>query len=66
MAIICCQFVYVQNELKSKTEEGTSVRDILLGLKWMNLLLVWTFEVGRHTSLIWVLRQEDIPLIWAI
>ena len=30
--------------------EDTPVRDFLLGLKWVNWLLVQTFEVGRHTS----------------
>jgi hypothetical protein len=29
--------------------EGTPVRDFLLGLKWVHLLLLQTFEVGRHT-----------------
>ena len=27
-------------------------------------LLVWTFEAGRHTPLIQIVRQEDTPLIW--
>ena len=39
--------------------EGRPMRDFLLGLKWINLLLSLIFEVGRHTSLIWVLRLED-------
>ena len=55
------------------------MRDFPLGLKWVHLLLVQTFEVGRqtyfsdpdlkagrHKPLIWTFRQEDIPLIWAI
>jgi hypothetical protein len=42
--------------------EGTPVGDFLLGLKWVNLLLVRMFEVGRHSPLIQILRREDISL----
>ena len=38
------------------------MRDFLLCLKWVNLLLVQTFEVRRYTPLIQVLRQKDIAL----
>ena len=44
--------------------EGTPVENFLLGLKWANLLLLQTFKVGRHTSLIQILSLEDTPLIW--
>jgi hypothetical protein len=39
--------------------EDTTARDFLLGLKWMNPLLVGTFEVDRHKALIWILRLEN-------
>jgi hypothetical protein len=42
--------------------EGTPVENFLLGLKWANLLLLQTFKVGRHTSLIQILRLEDMSL----
>lgn len=32
--------------------ESISVRDILLGLKWVSPLLLQTFKVGRHRPLI--------------
>lgn len=36
----------------------------------MNALLDWAFDLdlktGRHMSLIWILKREDIPSIWAI
>lgn len=34
--------------------EGKPVRLCLLGMKWVNSLLVWTFEVGKHTPLLWI------------
>lgn len=40
------------------------MRDFLLGLKWINLLLSLIFEVGRHKPLTWILKWEDMPLIW--
>lgn len=27
----------------------TSLRDCMPGLTWVNILLVWTVEIGRHT-----------------
>ena len=43
--------------------EGTHVRDFFwrggLGLKWVDPLLVQTFEVGRYTPLLQILRWED-------
>jgi hypothetical protein len=44
--------------------EGIPARAFLLGLRWVNPLLVQTFEVGRHISY-GISRWEDIPLIWA-
>jgi hypothetical protein len=47
MAFLGCQLEYMWNELQSE-RESTPVR-FLLVLKWMNPLLFWTFEVGRHS-----------------
>jgi hypothetical protein len=41
--------------------EGTPMRNLVLGLKWVDPLLVWTFEAGRHVALIRFLRWEDMP-----
>lgn len=46
-------------------EEGTHVKDFLLGLKLVNLFLVWAPEVGKYIPLIRTLWQEDTPLIRA-
>lgn len=51
--------------------EGTLLSKFLLGVKWANPLLIWTFEfpfdldlkAGKYMTLIPILRQEDIPLI---
>ena len=36
------------------------------GGQMVNPLLAYTFESRRHIPLIWILRQEDTHLIWAI
>lgn len=56
-----CSWLSTQlSEMNCNPEvKGTPVRDFPLGLKCVSPLLVQTFEVGRHTSLIWVLRLED-------
>lgn len=35
------------------------MRDFMLRLKWVNSLLVWTFEVGRQELLIWAMLPAD-------
>ena len=56
MAIFGCQLDYIWNP---------PVRYTLLGLKWVDPLLIQTLEAERLTPFIWVLRWEDTPLIWA-
>lgn len=46
--------------------EPTPTKHVLPGLKWKDLFLVWTFEIERHMPSIWILRQEDILLVWAL
>lgn len=41
-----------------KVNFGSLGKDPLLGLKWVNSLLVQTFGAGRHTSVIQTLRQK--------
>lgn len=36
-----------------------------LDLKGINPLQVWTYEIGRHIFLFWILGWKDTPLIWA-
>jgi hypothetical protein len=58
--------------------EGIPGKDFLLGLKWVDPLLIQTMEVGQHTVdpdlearrhmpliLFWILRWEGMLLIWA-
>ena len=71
------QLGYIWNECNPEME-GTPVRYILLGLKQVNSLLVQTYKVGiqhifnlhletgRHGPVFQILRQKDLPLIWAI
>lgn len=50
MAILGCQLDYIWNELQSR--KGGHTWDLDL-------------EAGRHRVLIWMLRPDDTPLIWA-
>ena len=62
MAVIVCQLDYIGNELQFRNGDHTCERFFLwggLGLKWINELLVQTFEARRY-------RQEDTPLVFAI
>jgi hypothetical protein len=43
--------------------EGSSVRDFLLGLKWVNPFLVQTFEVGRHICDPELEEGRRVPLV---
>ena len=56
MAILGCQLDYIWNDLQSRN--GGHICEVLLGLKWVNLLLIWTFDrEKRHASLIWDLES---------
>jgi len=44
--------------------DTTPASGFLLGLKCVNPLLIQTFNVGRHTPLIWILRSKESPLIF--
>lgn len=78
ITIIASKLDYICNELLSRNE-GHAYEIFLLGLNQVAPSLVWTFEVGIHTpligilrqentclNLIWILRLEDTDLIWVI
>lgn len=68
VAILVCQLDYVWKELHPRNGRRTYERLLVLGMKWVNPRLAWTFGVGRHTALIQILRWEDAPsrshLLW--
>lgn len=79
ITIIVSKLDYICNELQSRNE-GHAYEIFLLGLNnQVAPSLVSTFEVGIHTpligilrqentclNLIWILRLEDTHLIWVI
>jgi hypothetical protein len=76
-AALGCQLDHIWKELQHRNGGYTCETLFLLGLKWANLRIVQNSELGRHmpfdpdleigrrASLIWILRWEDTPLIWA-
>jgi hypothetical protein len=66
MAFLAVNLIISGMSYTLKMEEGTLTREFLLGLKWVNSLLVWTFEGRRHMPFIHISSRKDMALIWAI
>ena len=63
MAILGCQIDCIWNKLQPRNG-GLTCEIYFAWLKWVNLLIVWTFEVKKSGPLVPILRWKDTLLMW--